>query len=72
MSTQQNITQAVDHSDLSRRRFLKLSSFLGMGAYLSTHSMNAIAAAVIDTHVGEVTKWHNCWAHCHSSCLLKI
>ncbi len=72
MSTQQNITQAVDHSDLSRRRFLKLSSFLGMGAYLSTHSMNAIAAAVIDTHVGEVAKWHNCWAHCHSSCLLKI
>lgn len=47
MSTQQNITQAVDHSDLSRRRFLKLSSFLGMGAYLSTHSMNAIAAAVM-------------------------
>ncbi|MEB2388078.1 hypothetical protein QMN50_23990, partial [Escherichia coli] len=34
--------------------------------------MNAIAEAVIDTHVGEVAKWHNCWAHCHSSCLLKI
>lgn len=57
---------------LSRRHFIKLGTFLGSGAFLSTHSMNAIASAVIETHIGEVTKWHNCWAHCHSSCLLKI
>lgn len=66
-----NVSDAVN-SDLSRRSFLKLGAYLGAGAFLSTQPLNAIAAAVIDAHHGEVTKWHNCWAHCHSSCLLKI
>ena len=59
-------------NEFSRRSFLKLSAYLGTGAFISTHPLNAIASAVINTHVGEITKWHNCWAHCHSSCLLKI
>lgn len=57
---------------LSRRDFLQLSACLGSGAFLATLPLNSIAALVINEHVGEVAKWHNCWAHCLSSCLLKI
>ncbi|NLS13754.1 molybdopterin-dependent oxidoreductase [Vibrio sp. SM6] len=64
--------ESLSDNGLSRRSFLKLSAYLGAGAFIATQPLNAIAAAVVETHVGEITKWHNCWAHCHSSCLLKI
>ncbi|AFJ45971.1 DMSO/selenate family reductase complex A subunit [Shimwellia blattae] len=72
MSDKNNSLTVASSIGLSRRRFLQLSSYLGVGAFLATHSLNSIAASVISEHVGEITKWHNCWAHCHSSCLLKI
>ncbi len=56
----------------SRRDFVKLSSALGTGAFILSRPLNVIAKSVIESSGMEVAKWHNCWAHCHSSCLLKI
>ncbi|EAS45644.1 dimethyl sulfoxide reductase [Photobacterium profundum] len=55
-----------------RRSLLKLGAFFGASAFLSTQPLNAIASVIIKTHYEEITKWHNCWAHCHSSCLLIV
>ncbi|ABZ74979.1 anaerobic dimethyl sulfoxide reductase, A subunit, DmsA/YnfE family [Shewanella halifaxensis HAW-EB4] len=72
MFNKQKNTLSTESQGVSRRGFLKLGASLGVSAFISTQPLNAIAAMVIDKHVGEVAKWHNCWAHCHSSCLLKI
>lgn len=64
--------QDHDIDNVHRRAFLKLGAALSATAFISTLPFSAIASSIITEYYPEVTKWHNCWAHCHSSCLLKI
>lgn len=57
----------------SRRHFLKLAAISGASAFISGLPINRVTAGIINQrYQGEVTQWQSCWAHCLSSCLLKV
>lgn len=58
---------------VQRRQFIKLVTAIGAGAFVSTRGLQAFAdTAMVPARPGEEVRWSNCWAHCHSSCLLKV
>jgi anaerobic dimethyl sulfoxide reductase subunit A len=66
------IGTAGEGPTLGRREFLKFAAACGGGAFANSGPLSAFAAPVAAVATREEFKWANCWAHCHSSCLLKV
>ena len=62
-----------DRRSIDRREFIKLCASLGAGAFVTASPWAGSMALAATAGAGaEEFRWSNCWAHCHSSCLLKV